>query len=310
VKSLKIQKILITTSSFAALDKTPMERLVSSGYDILDNPFKRKLTKDELLKLLDPDVIGLIAGLELLDRQVLETSNLKVISRVGSGLSNVDLKAAEDLGIKICYTPYGPTNAVAELTLGAMLSLIRMMRQMDRDLHRGQWNKRIGFQLEGKTVVIIGFGKIGRKVADLLVPFKVNILAVDPFLENGSESYPLFTLEEALPKADIITIHSSGEQCILGDQEFCLMKKDVYLLNAARGGLISESSLMKALDDGRVAGAWLDTFDIEPYNGPLINYQQVILTPHISSYTIECRKKMETEAVDNLVNALHSNPEN
>lgn len=309
MKSIKRKKILITTSSFAALDKTPMERLISSEYEIIDNPFKRKVIKDELMELLDPDVVGLIAGLELLDSEVLEKSNLKVISRVGSGLSNVDLKAAEELGITVCYTPYGPTIAVAELTIGAMLSLIRIMPKMDQDMHRGQWNKRIGFQLEGKTVVVIGFGRIGRKVADLLSSFKVNILVVDPFLEEDDEKYPVYSLTYALPKADIVTIHNCGDECILGDKEFFLLKKGVYLLNAARGVSISELSLIKALDDGRVAGAWLDTFENEPYAGPLTEYENVILTPHVGSYTFECRKQMETEAVDNMINALCNSSE-
>jgi len=281
-----------------------MDLLISSGYEVIDNPFKRKLTKEELLNLLSPDVVGLIAGLEPLDREVLQKSNLKVISRVGSGLSNIDMKVAKELGIKVCYTPYGPTTSVAELTLGAMLSMIRMVPQMDRDLHQGQWNKKIGLQLENKTIVIIGFGRIGKKVADLLSSFRVNILVVDPFLKNDIKDYPVLSFEEALPKADIITIHSSGNECLLGDKEFSLMKNGVYLLNAARGGLISESSLIKALDEGRVAGAWMDTFENEPYTGPLTKYQQVILTPHVGSYTLECRKQMETEAVDNLIDAL------
>jgi D-3-phosphoglycerate dehydrogenase / 2-oxoglutarate reductase len=300
----KVSKILIGPSSFAALDKTPMELLISEGYEVIDNPFKRKLTREELLDLLSPDVIGLIAGLESLDREVLQQSNLEVISRVGTGLSNIDLDAVEDLGIKVCYTPYGPTTAVAELTIGALLSLIRMIPQMDRDLHLGKWNKRIGFQLEGKTVVIIGFGRIGKKVAELLSPFNSKILIVDPFSNEDIEDYTVLPLEKALPKADIIIIHSSGDECLLGADEFSLMKEGVYLLNVARGGLISESSLIKYLDNGRVMGAWLDTFENEPYDGPLKEYEQVILTPHIGSYTIECRKQMETEAVDNLINVI------
>lgn len=297
-------KILVGPSSFAAIDKTPMERLVSEGYEVIDNPFRRKLTKKELLDLLSLDVIGLIAGLEPLDREVLQQTNLKVISRVGSGLSNVDLDAAKDLGIEVCYTPFGPTTAVAELTIGALLSLIRMIPQMDRDLHQGKWNKRIGFQLEGKTVAIIGFGKIGKKVAKLLSPFKVNVLVVDPSYEGFAENYTVVKLAEALQKADIITIHSSSDECLLGDKEISIMKRGVYLLNVARGSLISESSLIKGLDNGKIKSVWLDTFENEPYAGPLKKYNQVILTPHVGSYTFECRKQMEIEAVDNLINVL------
>ena len=300
----KTKKILIGPSSFAALDETPMEILISKGFKVIDNPFKRKLTRSELLNLLSVDVIGLIAGLEPLDREVLRKSNLRVISRVGSGLSNVDLETAKELGIKVCYTPYGPTRAVAELTIGAMLSMIRMMPEMDRDLREGKWNKKIGFQLEGKTIAIIGFGKIGRCVAELLSSFKTKIIIVDPFIKMEEVNYSAFPLQDAIAQADIITIHSSGDECIIGRNEFSLMKKGVYLLNAARGGLISEQSLIQSLDNGVVAGAWLDAFEVEPYTGQLSNYKQVILTPHVGSYTIECRKQMETEAVNNLVDAL------
>ena len=296
-------KILIGPSSFAELDKTPLKMLESHGVQVIDNPYKRKLTKTELLELLADDVEGIIAGLEPLDREVFQKTKLKVISRVGSGLSNVDLEAAEEHGIIVKYTPYGPTSAVVELTIGIMLNMLRMVPQMDRDLHEKKWAKRIGAQLEGKTVVVIGFGRIGRRVAETLSAFNAKIIGVDPYF-SVDEKFDIQPLESSLPQADIITIHSSGEQPILGDEEFSKLKKGVYLLNAARGGIISEASLIKALDDEVVAGAWLDTFEQEPYNGPLTEYEQVVLTPHIGSYTAECRKKMETEAVENLLSAM------
>jgi D-3-phosphoglycerate dehydrogenase len=300
-------KILIGPSSFAAIDKTPMNRLIDAGYDVLDNPYKRKLTKKELFALLDGDVVGIIAGLETIDREVLENARIQVVSRVGAGLSNVDLVAARDLGIGVFSTPDAPTNAVAELTIGAMLSLLRMIPQMDQALHDGQWQKKIGIQLLGKTVAIIGFGRIGRRVAELLSPFGVKILVVDPYVdESACAGYRKLDTNAALSEADIVTIHSSGHDCIIGEKEFALMKKGVYLLNVARGGVVSEKSLEKAIEDGTLAGAWLDTFEEEPYKGSMCNYRNVILTPHVGSYTAECRLQMENEAVDNLLNYLKS----
>jgi D-3-phosphoglycerate dehydrogenase len=300
-------KILIGPSSFAAIDKTPMNRLIDAGYDVLDNPYKRKLTKKELFALLDGDVVGIIAGLETIDREVLENARIQVVSRVGAGLSNVDLVAARDLGIGVFSTPDAPTNAVAELTIGAMLSLLRMIPQMDQALHDGQWQKKIGFQLLDKTVAIIGFGRIGRRVAELLSPFGVKILVVDPYVdESACAGYRKLDTNAALSEADIVTIHSSGHDCIIGEKEFALMKKGVYLLNVARGGVVSEKSLEKAIEDGTLAGAWLDTFEEEPYKGSMCNYRNVILTPHVGSYTAECRLQMENEAVDNLLNYLKS----
>lgn len=298
-------KIVLGPSSFAEIDKTPLDRLLASGYTIVDNPFKRKLTKPELLDLLTPDVVGIIAGLEPLDREVLERSKLKVISRVGSGLSNVDVQAARELGIEVRSTPNGPTQAVAELTIGALLGLLRMIPLMDQALHRGEWSKKIGAQLEGKTVAIVGFGRIGRRVAELLAPFRVKLLVVDPQVtDDVSAGFERLPLEQALPLADIVTLHSSGEQCLIGARELAVMKSGVVLLNVARGGLIDEEPLVKALEAGKVAGAWIDTFKKEPYNGPLCRFPNVILTPHVGSYTLDCRKQMETEAVENLLHVL------
>ncbi len=297
------QKILLGPSSFAQLDPAPRDKLVSTGFEVMNNPFGRKLTKKELLDLL-PGVSGIIAGLEPLDHEVMSQSSLNVISRCGSGMSNVDLVAAKELGIQVCSTPYGPTSAVAELTVGTLLSLMRMVPQMDRSLHEGKWDKRIGAQLEGKTVVIIGFGKIGKKVAALLAPFNVRLLAVDPNLSGTKGEAEVMSLNDALREADIISIHSSGHDQIIGETEFNIMKKGAFLLNAARGGLVDETSLVRALEEGKIAGAWLDTFSTEPYIGPLAKYPQVILTPHVGSYTLECRRSMEMEAVDNLISAF------
>ncbi len=306
MNALKGSKVLLGPSTFAAQDPSPIERLAAAGCEIIKNPFGRKLTKQELIGLL-PGVKGLIAGLETLDAEVIRKSELKVISRCGSGMSNVDIEAAGRYGIKIFSTPNGPTSAVAELTLGAMLNLLRMVSLMDRDLHEGRWTKKIGMQLEGKTVVIIGLGRIGRKVVSLLKPFNVRLIAVDPDVREDIDGVEVLPLDKALTEADIITIHSSGEQQIIGDDEFRLIKRGTFLLNAARGGVINESSLIQAIEGEQIAGAWLDTFSIEPYVGSLTKYPQVLLTPHVGSYTLECRRAMEMEAVDNLIAAFEKN---
>ena len=299
--NLKREKVLLGPSSFASMDAAPMEYLQKTGCEIVDNPFKRKLTKEELLDLLGNGITGIIAGLEPLDREVMKESGLKVISRCGSGMSNIDISAAEELGIKVFSTPDGPTSAVAELTLGAMLSMLRLIPEMNTHLHDGKWEKRIGFQLEGKTVAIIGFGKIGQRVASLLTSFKTHILAVDPHIDSVPDGIKHVSLEDALRQADILTIHCSGENCIIGESELNIMKKGAFLLNASRGGLVDEDALVKVLDSGQLAGAWLDTFNREPYNGPLCGYPNVILTPHVGSYTKECRYNMEMESVKNLI---------
>lgn len=304
MKPSRREKVLIGPSSFADIDKSPMERLIKEGYEVINNPFKRRLTKPELLDLLKKGVTGIIAGLEPLDSDALRNSTLKVISRCGTGLSNVDLVTAKELGIKVYFTPDAATDAVAELTVGVLLSMLRMVPQMDRDLHDGKWNKRIGGQLKGKTVAIIGFGRIGRMVANLLTAFGARIIAVDPNVNENTEASELMPLDKALEQADIITIHSSGENTLIGNREFKLIKEGVFLLNAARGPAVDEKALIQALEDDRVKAAWLDTFETEPYAGPLTKYPQVILTPHVGSYTLECRRFMEMEAVNNLISAF------
>lgn len=298
-------KILIGPSSFAEADRTPLERLSASGFTIIDNPYKRKMTKEELLTLLKEDVVGILAGLEPLDRDVMSQSHLKCISRVGAGMTNVDIKAAKDLNIAVFNTPDGPTGAVAELVVGAMLGLLRWIPQSDQALHEQKWVRKMGGQIEGKTIAIIGFGRIGRRVAELLLPFRAKLIAVDPFVTKSEiPSCPLMPMEEAVSQADIITIHSSGDECIFNEEVFSRTKHGTFILNAARGNIISEAALINALNEGLIAGAWLDTFGKEPYAGPLCGYKNVILTPHIGSYTAECRQNMENEAVSNLLAAL------
>ena len=306
MKILHGTKVLLGPSTFAELDYSPLKRLASAGFSVVENHFKRKLTKAELIDLLTEDVEGLIAGLEPLDHEVMRKSNLRVISRCGSGMSNVDVDAAKGLGIKVCSTPDGPTTAVAELTIGAMISLLRMIPLMDHSLRQGSWNKLIGTQLAGKTVAIIGFGRIGRRVARLLSAFNSRILVIDPFLNEADEEFPVLKLEDALPQADIVTLHASGETTIISKKEFGLIKPGAFLLNAARGGLIDENDMAESLREGRIQGAWIDTFGREPYKGPLTGFEQVILTPHVGSYTLECRRAMEMESVENLINAFRS----
>ncbi|MCH7482399.1 MAG: hydroxyacid dehydrogenase [Chloroflexi bacterium] len=299
------ERVLIGVSSFAEADERPLGRLRSAGLEVTPNPFGRRLTGPEVSELMAGDVVGLIAGLEPLDRGVLAGSRLRVISRVGVGLSNVDLDAARELGIDVRSTPDAPTSAVAELTLGAALALLRGLPAMDAAMHDGRWERHLGTQLGSKTVVIVGFGRVGRRVAELLAPFGARVLVADPNLDSSQTAgYPLLPLADALPQADLVTLHASGEDRLLDAAAFAAMTDGVFVLNAARGALIDEGALAAALDSGKVAGAWLDTFVEEPYSGPLRAYASVLLTPHAGSNTRECRARMEAEAVDNLLQAL------
>ena len=293
-------RVLLGPSTFAELDKLPLKKLRENGFEVIENKFRRKLSKDELFELL-PGVTGLIAGLETLDRELLLKSNLKVISRCGAGMSNVDISAAKELGIKVFNTPDAPSQSVAELALCAILSLVRFVPQMNYDLHIAKWAKIIGRQLSEIKIGLIGFGRIGRKVAEMLKVFGPEILAVDPILSGESEKVRIVSKEEALKRADVISIHVSGEEVILGQNEFALMKEQVYIVNCSRGKNINERALVEALEKKQVLGAFIDCFEEEPYSGILTKYPLVVLTPHIGSYTLECRRNMEMQTVDNLL---------
>lgn len=299
-------RIGITTSSFASSNPAPKNLLESTGAMVIDNPYKRRLTEQEIYDFL-PDKEGLIAGLEPLNRRVLTNAkNLKAIARVGIGMANVDLNAAAELGIKVSNTPDGPTQAVAEMTVTAALTLSRKLVETNKKMHQGQWPKNISRGLAGQNVLIIGYGRIGQKAAELLRPFKATIFVTDPFIDpkNLQQEEKYVAIDEGLPKADIISLHASGHDIILGPDEFQLMKHGVIILNSARGELVSEEALIAALDSRKVAGGWFDAFWEEPYKGRLLNYDNMLLTPHVCTYTEQCRLYMEMDAVNNLIRDL------
>ncbi|MBN1693510.1 MAG: phosphoglycerate dehydrogenase [Dehalococcoidales bacterium] len=295
-------KVYISTSSFAEYDKLPLKLLKDAGIDSQANPHGRKLTEDECLKLFG-DADGLIAGTEPLTAEVLKSAKkLKVISRVGVGLDNVDLDAAKKRGIRIFSTPDAPTLAVAELTLGLMLALLRRITQGDKETRAGKWQKPMGSLLHGKKAGIIGMGRIGRKVAELVKGLGAQAAYCDPAVNEAG--YQRLSMEELLAQSDIVTLHLSGGGTLLGEKELRSMKKGSYLINCARGGLVDETALAKVLKEDHLAGAALDVFAKEPYTGPLTKLDNVILTPHIGSYAKESRIEMEVEATRNLIEGL------
>lgn len=299
-----MEKIVITTTSFGQYDSMPLEILKKNGFEVVRNPYGRKVTPDEAVALCQ-GAAGLIAGTETLDSGALSAlTGLKVISRCGTGMDNVDIDAANKLGIKVFNTPDAPTQAVAELTVGLILNLLRKVSAMHLAVRQGKWEKMMGNLLSEKNVGIVGFGRIGKKVAELLQPFGCTISYCDPQVKTDMPGLKRLGLEALLEWAEIISLHVSGEEQLIGAREIGLMKKGAWLVNAARGGLVDESALYQALRDGKLSGAALDVFAAEPYAGELKGLDNVILTPHIGSYARESRIKMEIAAVENLLTGL------
>lgn len=300
-------RVALSISSFGDASAEPMERLNAAGVVVVPNPKGGKLALEDVMALL-ADCDATIAGTEPLTDAVFEAApRLRVISRVGIGLDNVDLEAAERRGIAVCNTPDAVTDPVSELAVGGLLGVLRHIAHMDRELRAGNWTRLMGGLLRERTVGIVGFGRVGRRVAELLGPFGCRLIACDPSpvedaaRERGVE---VVTHAELIAIADVVTLHCASEQCVMGPAEIAAMRPGAILVNTSRGSMVDEEALYAALADGRLAGAYIDVFAREPYDGPLRELDTVLLTPHAGSFGAEARAQMELEAVDNLLASL------
>lgn len=302
-------RILFTTSSFELANFEAKSELEKKGFDFLVNPYGKRLTEDQVDELLTDDVVGMIAGLEPLTRRVLENAKgLKVIARCGIGMDNVDLVAAKEMGISVYNTPDAPTRAVAELTLAHILSLCRRILESDASLRSGNWNPLMGRLLARQTVGIVGFGRIGKMVSELLIGFGCRILVFDPYPAVSIVDYVTrVSLEELLHESDVVTLHlpyMPQTHHLINQSRLDQMKSNALLINVARGGLIDEAALLKTMEEKKIAGAALDCFEEEPYSGPLLSLQNIQATTHMGSYAQEARSMMESEACTVMVNGL------
>ncbi len=300
-------QVLISPSSFGDCGSDPLRILEEAGFELKFNPYRRKLVRAEVVELAQ-GCHGLIAGVEPLDKEVLEKlPELRCISRCGAGLDNVDLNCARELGISVLNTPEGPTRAVAELAVGLTFALARAIPRRDRAMRAGRWDKSLGMLIEGKTVGVMGLGRIGRAVALLFQSLGCRILGNDvrPDVSWAREHHvELVSFEELLKQADIVCLHVSlgaNSVGLIGRPELALLKEGALLVNLSRGEAVDEAALIEALDSGRLAGAALDVFAQEPYRGPLLRYDNVVLSPHVGSYAREARLRMEVDAARNLI---------
>jgi len=292
-------EVLCTTSSFSC----PFEG--SAGLKLVNNPLGRRLTEEEVASIIDEcQPVGMIAGVEPLTRKVLEKAkNLKVISRCGIGLDSVDLEAAEELGIIVLNTPEAPVKAVAELALGLMLSVLRSIPVVDRNIRGKKWYRPMGRLLGGKTVGIIGCGRIGSHLAKLLLAFECRVIGYDSHIKRH-DYIELVTLDLLLAESDLVSLHlpfTESTRHFISSEQLLKMKQGSIIVNTARGGLIDEHALYEIISSGHIAGAGLDCFEEEPYYGKLTELDTVVMTPHFASYAIEAREEMEQQALENLI---------
>lgn len=303
-----MNKLVISTSSFDVNNNHPLQQLIKEGMHVVPNSYGRKLTETEAIALLGDDTVGMIAGIEPLTEHVLRSAkNLKVISRCGTGLDNVDLAAAKRYGITVLNTPEAPAQAVAELTMGLILTASRQISQTDRLLRAGQWPRTQGRLLAAQLVGIVGLGRVGRRVARLCQAFGAEVVAHDSYVEQSPQGVKLVSLDELLVRADIVSLHLTYDaqtHHLLNRETLARMKRGAIVINTARGGLIDETALAEALLSGQLDAAALDVFEQEPYRGPLLQCDKAILTSHIGSLAKEARQRMEFEAAENLLQGL------
>lgn len=304
-------KALITTVPFADKNRLPIEMLQTAGIDYTINPLGRKLKEAELAEMVaDFDV--LIAGTEPITDYVMGcASRLGLISRVGVGLDGVDLVAAERRGIKVSYTPEAPAPAVAELTLGLMLSLLRSVHIANLQMHHGQWHRHFGRRLAEVTVGIIGTGRIGTRVLRRMRGFGTPRILVNDTLPNqqlGREfKLEWVTKEEIYREADLISLHvplTPLTKDMIQREQLLMMKPDALIVNTSRGGIINEHDLAEVLKMGHLGGAAIDVFEEEPYSGELATIERCLLTSHMGSMSVDCRVRMELEATEEAVRFL------
>lgn len=298
--NLREAKVLVTPTTFGMHDPRLKTFLEQSVGEVLYNPFPRALNSEELIPLVK-GVDGFIAGLDRIDASVIQAAGrLKVIARYGVGLDNVDMEAATAKGIVVTNTPGANSAAVAELALALILGLTRGVCKAVESTRGGTWPRLSGTGLKGKTVGLLGFGRIGKEAALRLKGFGCRILVFDPQVnpqEAALHGVTWTELEELLEKSDVVSLHVPLNPSTMGmvDRGFLgKMKKGSFLVNTARGELLDEEALLSALKEGRLAGAALDCLSVEPpaEDHPLLKDPRVMVTPHMGAHTDEATSAM------------------
>ncbi len=300
-------KILVTARSFRKTPGRHKELLKGSGYQVVESPLDRPLKEAEMVELIG-DVDGAILGLDEVTAKVIEAGRkLKVLSRYGVGVDRVDLKAATAAGVVVTNTPGTNHIAVAELTLGLMLSVARRIPQHNNIAKAGEWKRVTGTELAGKTLGIIGLGQISREVIQRALAFDMHVLVSTGYPDKALK-VEYVPLERLLAESDFVSLHCSlipSRVNLIGEARLRSMKPTSYLINTARGELIDEGILYRALKEGWIAGAASDVFVKEPPTGnPLLELDSFIATPHTGANTRESVLRMGVLAVENALQVL------
>ncbi len=285
------------------LDPRAVERMKGAGLEVVE---RMGMSPEELAEELKKGYgIIVVRSATKVRRPAIEAAvGLRLIVRAGVGLDNIDVEAARERGIEVKNTPRASSISVAELTLAHMLALARSLPQATQSLREGRWEKKSfkGVELYGKTLGVIGIGRIGREVAKRALCFGMRVIAYDKYVsESPIPEVKMVSLEELLRESDFVTLHIPPDPAgpVIGKREIETMKDGAYIINCARGGVVDEEALLEALDSGKLAGAGLDVFAEEPpTNGRLLRHPKVTLTPHIGAQTREAQARVGDEVAE------------
>ena len=284
------------------LDKKAISNLELLGFDVDTNHYDIEDLKEKIKKV-DCIVIRSATKIrrELID-EAIKGGNLKLIIRGGVGVDNIDVQYAEQNGIKVRNTPNASSSSVAEIILAHMFSLARFLNQSNITMKAGLWKKKdyVGVELEGKTLGIIGMGRIGSELAKKCTALGMKIIYFDLMdIKNIDNNYRKVEFDELLRESDFISINISGTKSIIGSEELKKVKKGVFIINTSRGKALDEEAIITSLNDGTLGGVGLDVFLEEPSkNLELINHPKVSLTPHIGASTKEAQMKIGEEVIN------------
>lgn len=286
------------------LDKKAVEVLMKKGIDVDTSCYG----KDQLCNVIKDFDVLIVRSATKANKEFIDAAKgtkLKLIIRAGVGLDNIDVEYATKNGIMVRNTPNSSSNSVAELVLGHMICIARYITIANITLREGKWNKKdyTGVELSGKTFGIIGFGRIGKALANKATALGMNVIFYDKYYKSD-EIFEYTSFNEVLTRSDFISLHvPSTDKPLIGKAEFEIMKDGVFLINAARGGVIDEVSLLEALNTDKVAGAGIDVFMEEPtQNISLCNHPKVSVTPHIGAATAEAQVRIGEEVIDIVLN--------
>ena len=305
-------RVLVCARSFRQVRGDHWRALEDAHFEIVTPQQDLPLRGRELVELVG-DVDALLVGMDEVTASVIESATrLKVVSKHGAGVDNIDVAAATRAGVVVTNTPGANQGAVAELTMGLILAALRQLPYHDGLVKSGGWSRRIGTELGGRTVGLVGLGRIGKEVALRLEGFRVSLIAHDtvPDESFASQHHIMFVpLKELLGRSDVVTLHAAltpQSRNLIGPDELACMKPNAYLINTARGGLVDEEALFAALKEGRLAGAALDVFaDEPPTDSPLLQLgDKVLLTPHLGAQTTETVIRMGRAAAQCIVDVL------